>query len=160
MRSELGPEPVFRLDRGVTGFYDPKTGPLPMVDVSAFRAGWHTAARIACGRVGNFIPQTYPRTFHTATITNGHGAHVILCHAHFPLIAFVADQRYSYSDEFREAPTWSSAFTDAAFVVLSLHQLNSPLSKADTSTLAAGERQAIRHWRPTSIGQVIFNSWD
>jgi hypothetical protein len=36
------------------------------------------------GRVGEVVEQTYPRTFHTATVFKGTGECVILCHA-YPL---------------------------------------------------------------------------
>jgi hypothetical protein len=151
---------VFRLEKGATSFHDPKDSPLPKTDVRALRSAWHTAARLARGQVGEFAEQKYPQTFHNATVTNRDGLHVILCHAHFPLVAFVADQQYWYVDEFRDAPPWSSAFTDAGFVVMSAQQLNSPLADAETSALSVAEWRQIRHWRVTSLGGVLFNSWD
>jgi hypothetical protein len=150
----------FRVQRGATGFRDATADPLPEVDLKSFRTAWHAAARMADGQAGSFIERCYPQSFHTATITDHAGQHLLLCHAHYPLIAFVADRQYVYTVTFQEPPAWASAFTDVGFNVLSAELLLSPLNEADTSELSlAGQRQ-IRHWRPTSVGAALFNCWD
>jgi hypothetical protein len=151
---------VFQLGRGATGFRGAKDDPLPETDLQAFRAAWHTAARISDGQVGEFVRQTYPRSFHTATVADRDGTHVVLCHAHLPLVAFAADQRPGYVDEFRAPPTWSNVFADAGFTVMSVHVLKSPLSQVDTSDLCPAEWMQIRAWRSTGLGEVLFNFWD
>jgi hypothetical protein len=151
---------VFQLSRGATGFRGAKDDPLPETDLQAFRAAWHTAARISYGQVGAFVRQTYPRSFHAATVTGRNGTHVVLCHAHLPLVAFAADQRPGHVDEFQDHPVWSSIFADAGFTVPSAHLLNSPLSQVDTSDLCPAEWMQIRYWRATRLGEVLFNSWD
>lgn len=78
-------EAVFRLERGATGFYDPKDGPLPEVDSRALRAAWHSSARAAGGVVVEWLDQKYPRNYHTASLTAGGVLHVALCHAYLPL---------------------------------------------------------------------------
>ena len=151
---------VFQLGRGATGFRGVKDDPLPETDLQAFRAAWHTAARIADGRVGEFVRQAYPRSFHTATVADRNGTHVVLCHAHLPLVAFATDRRPGYVDGFRVPPIWSNIFTDAGFTVMSVHLLNSPLSQVDTSDRRPAEWKQIRYWRATRLGEVLFNSWD
>ncbi len=151
---------MFQLGRGATGFRGAQDDPLPETDLQAFRAAWHTAARISDGQVGELVRQTYPRSFHTATVAGRNGAHVVLCHAHLPLVAFAADQRPGYVDEFLGPPIWSNIFTDAGFTVMSAHLLNSPLSQVDTSDLSSAEWMQIQAWRATRLGEVLFNSWD
>jgi hypothetical protein len=60
-----------------------------------------------------------------------HATHGALFHTHHPLIAFVHERRSWYTDEF-----------------------------ADTSALTTAEREQIRHWRPNTVGEVLFDSWD
>ncbi|MFC1418357.1 hypothetical protein [Streptacidiphilus cavernicola] len=153
---------MFQLARGATGFRGAKDDLLPETDLQAFRAAWYMAARVTGGQVGEFVRQAYPRSFHTATVVERNGTHVVvLCHAYLPLIAFAAaDPRPGYVDEFQDPPVWSNIFTDAGFTVMSAHLLNSPLSQVDTSDLRPAEWMQIRYWRATRLGEVLFNSWD
>ncbi|MGW4725461.1 hypothetical protein [Streptomyces sp. NPDC004291] len=136
---------AFRLEPGVTGFRDRRDPPLPSTDPQTCRAAWYAAARAAGGQVEDFTEQEYPQNFHSATISDRDGAHIALFHAHHPLIAFVGDQRYWYTDEFQEPPTWTTALTGVGFVVLSAAQLLSPLAESDTSALSATEWRQIKH---------------
>jgi len=151
---------VFQLGRGATGFRGAKDDPLPETDLQAFRAAWHTAARLADGQAGDFVRQTYPRSFHTATVAERNGTHVVLCHSHLPLVAFAADQCQGHAVEFRDPPIWANIFTDASLTVMSEHLLNLPLSQVDTSDLGPAEWVQIRAWHATRLGVVLFNSWD
>ncbi|MGW5001570.1 hypothetical protein ACWEP8_28310 [Streptomyces hydrogenans] len=151
---------TFRLEPGVTGFCDRGDPPLRSTDPRTCRAAWYTAARAAGGQVEDFTEQQYPQNFHVATISDRDGAHIALFHAHYPLIAFVGDRRYWYTDEYQEPPAWAPALTDSGFVVLSAAQLLSPLTESDTSALSATEQRQIKHWRPRTLGAALFNSWD
>ncbi|MED7931467.1 hypothetical protein SMD20_45115 [Nonomuraea sp. LP-02] len=88
------------------------------------------------------------------------GAHVALFHAHYPLIAFVDDRHYWYTDEFQDPPTWAGALNDCGFTVLSRSLLKSPLTEVDTTALSAGERREIKYWQPETLGATLFNAWD
>ncbi|WP_245234529.1 hypothetical protein [Streptomyces flavochromogenes] len=148
-----------RWEPGGTGFRDRTDPPLPRTDPRTCRAAWHAAARVAGGQVEDFTEQEYPQNFHSATINDRDGTHIALFHAHHPLIAFVGDRRYRYSDEFRDAPTWATVLTDAGFAVLSAARLLSPLTESDTSALSAAEWRQIKHWRPETLGATLFNAW-
>ncbi|MFF2777460.1 hypothetical protein ACFVU3_21420 [Streptomyces sp. NPDC058052] len=150
----------FGLEKGVTGFSGPNDPPVPSTDPRACRAGWYAAARAAGGQVEDFTEREYPQNFHTATISDRDGTHIALFHAHYPLIAFVGDRRYWYTDEFREPPAWATELIRTGFVVPSAAQLRSPLTEWDTSALSAAEWRQIEHWRPRTLGATLFNSWD
>ncbi|CUW33210.1 hypothetical protein TUE45_pSRTUE45c_0578 (plasmid) [Streptomyces reticuli] len=151
---------AFTLPRGATGFFQPKDGPLPETDLRTFRAALHAAARAAEGRVGETEEQTYPRTFHTATVIEGTGECIILCHAHHPWIAFAQERRDWYTEEFLAPPPWAHTFADLGFVVLDRAQLTLPLSDIDTSVLTRAEWRQIRSYGITTLGGVLFNAWD
>ncbi|MGX1756324.1 hypothetical protein ACWIG5_05305 [Streptomyces lydicus] len=155
-----GAQGVFRLERGVTGFRDRGAPPVPGTDPRACRAAWYAAARAAGGQAEDFAEQEYPQSFHSATTGDRDGTHFALFHAHHPLVAFVEERRYWYTDGFREPPTWATVLGDFGFVVLSAARLRSPLEESDTSALSAEEWRQIRHWRPKTLGATLFNSWD
>ncbi|GAA5030609.1 hypothetical protein [Streptomyces siamensis] len=151
---------AFALPRGATGFFRPKDGPLPDTDPRTFRTALYAAARAAKGRVGEIEDQTYPRTFHTATVIEDTGEYVVLCHAHHPWIAFAQECRDRYTEEFLAPPPWACAFADLGFVVLDRVQLTLPLSDVDTSVLTQGEWREVRSHGITTLGGVLFNAWD
>ncbi|WMD06330.1 hypothetical protein [Streptomyces sp. FXY-T5] len=95
---------AFTLPRGATGFFQPKDGLLPETDQRALRAALYAAARAAKGHVGEIEEQTYPGTFHTATVIEGTGECVIPCHAYHPWIAFAQERRDWYTEEFLAPP--------------------------------------------------------
>ncbi|MFE3328510.1 hypothetical protein [Streptomyces sp. NPDC059176] len=150
----------FSLPRGATGFYQPKGGPLPETDLRNFRSALYQAARAAGGKVGEEEEQAYPRTFHTASVVDGAGEHIVLCHAHHPWIAFARERRDWYGTEFTAPPSWADTFAHAGFAVLNRERLGTPLSQVDTSVLTPGEWRQIRFYAITTLGGVIFNAWD
>ncbi|MFF4403852.1 hypothetical protein [Streptomyces sp. NPDC001404] len=155
-----GSQAAFQLKHGATGFHDSSTPPLPQTDPTACRTAWHTAARTAHGHVHNLTEQQYPQNFHTGTINDRDGTHVALFHAHYPLIAFVSDRRHCYTDEFQDPPAWAVTLTDFGFTILTASLLLSPPESADTTAMSAAEWEQIKHWRPETLGAMLFNSWD
>ncbi|WP_318536229.1 hypothetical protein [Streptomyces glaucescens] len=151
---------AFTLPRGATGFFRTEDGPLPETDLRALRSALYAAARAAGGQVGELEERTYPRTFHTAAVTEGAREWIILCHAHHPWIAFAQERRDWYTEEFRAPPPWAHAFTDPGFVVLDRTELTAPLADIDTSVLTRGEWREVRFYGITTLGGVLFNSWD
>ncbi|MFI9583560.1 hypothetical protein ACIHCQ_17320 [Streptomyces sp. NPDC052236] len=150
----------FTLPRGATGFFLAKDGPLPETDLRGFRTALHAAARVVGGEVGEVEKQAYPRTFHTASVVDRAGEHIILCHAHHPWIAFAQERRDWYREEFLAPPPWSHLFADAGLVVLSSELLATQLSDVDTSGLSEGEWRQVRTYEITTLGGLLFNSWD
>ncbi|WP_240667669.1 hypothetical protein [Streptomyces luteoverticillatus] len=150
----------FTLPRGATGFFQPEDGLLPKTDLRAFRAALHTAARIAGGEVGKVEERAYPRTFHTAEVVQSAGVSIVLCHAHFPWIAFAQSRGDWHEEEFLVPPSWASSFTALGFMVLGSEKLATPLSRIDTSLLTQGEWRQVRYHGVTTLGGVLFNAWD
>ncbi|MFB6618871.1 hypothetical protein ACIGFK_29450 [Streptomyces sp. NPDC085524] len=136
--------------------------PLREVEVGRCRAAWYAVALAADGRPGDFAERVYPYNFHSATVVDGDGGqHVVLFHAHQPLVAFVAERRYGYADEFLEPPAWAvAALGDAGFVVLSAAQLLSSAGEWDASVLSPSEHKQISYWEPETLGAMLFNAWD
>ncbi|GHF52710.1 hypothetical protein [Streptomyces griseosporeus] len=155
-----GPGTGIPLPRGATGFLRPGDAPLPHTSLRAFRAAVYTAARLAGGRVGEVREQVYPSTFHTASVLDGTGETVVLCHAHHPWVAFARETRTWHDGEFLAPPPWASAFALTGFEVLGLDRLTTPLSAVDTSALSRDERRQVRVYGITALGGLLFNAWD
>ena len=151
---------VFTLPRGATGFFHAKDGPLPEIDVRTLRTALYAAARVAGGSVSEVEEQTYPRTFHTASIVDRAGEHIILSHVYHPWIAFAQERSDWYTEQFLAPPPWAYIFTHAGFVVLQREQLIMPLSDVDTAALTKGEWDEVRYYGVTTLGALLFNAWD
>ncbi|MFJ7333619.1 hypothetical protein ACIQUU_10280 [Streptomyces sp. NPDC101116] len=102
----------------------------------------------------------YPRSFHIATVVEGAGERVVLCHAHHPWIALARERRDWYTDAFLAPPPWARIFTDLGLTVRDRVQLTLPLSEVDTSVLTRDEWRPVRLHGITTLGGVLFNAWD
>jgi hypothetical protein len=152
---------MFRLERGVTGFRSDKESGLPAVPVRTFRGGCYEAARAAGGVVEQLFESAYPRNFHVAVIVASNDRIAILCNAMYPWIAFAGVGAGDLeSKAFVDPPAWAVRFAETGFVVMSRQVLDSPLDAVDTAALGKGEWLQIHSWRPASVGETVFNSWD
>lgn len=142
----------------MTGFRGRNDPPLPGLEVRRFRGACHAAALTAGGTVESLDEAAYPRGYHCAVVA-GAG---ILCHAGYPLIAFVADSAASWLEPrvFVEPPGWAGAFAERGFTVLGRELLESPLTAVDTSALTRAEWRQIHGWKATAVGETVFNGWD
>ncbi|MER6473230.1 hypothetical protein [Streptomyces collinus] len=61
---------------------------------------------------------------------------------------------------FTSPPAWADAFEPGGFRLLNVEELSTPLTAADTSELAEAELEQVRYWRPSTIGELMFNWWD
>jgi hypothetical protein len=149
-------------ERGVTGFRDVNDPELPVVDVRLFRAGCYAGAQAAGGAVEQIVERTYPRNFHSASIGVAADRFEILCHFGYPWIAFIEEGTGSWADPgvFVDPPVWAAVFAETGFTVMSRDLLDSPLSEVDPAALTKAEWSQIVSWRPASVGQTLFNSWD
>lgn len=148
-----------RVARGATGFWGHGNGPWPRADVAAFRAACHAAARSIRGTVSEVTPAGATPSFHTAVITTSSGRSTVLCHEVLPVVAFAASppQAGAPLSDFTPPPLWADAFEAAGFRLLDVDELGRPLASADTSELAAEEMERVGYWRPSTVGELMFN---
>jgi hypothetical protein len=57
-------------------------------------------------------------------------------------------------------PAWADAFERGGFRLLDVEELSTPLATADTSELTEAELEQVRYWRPSTVGELMFNWWD
>ncbi|MFE9399886.1 hypothetical protein [Streptomyces flavidovirens] len=107
-------------------------------------------------------PAAVASSFHTALITTSSGRSTVLCHEVLPVVAFVASppQAGASLPEFTPPPTWAAAFEMGGFRLLDVDELSMPLASADTSELAEEELEQVGYWRPSTVGELMFNWWD
>lgn len=84
----------------------------------------------------------------------------MLCHAHYPLLAFVCGVRDWYSTEFIDPPGLADQYVRFGFTTLTADVLLSPLADLDTSAISNEEWRQIRYWQPPTVGAALFNRWD
>lgn len=139
-----------QLPRGATGFRHVDSPPLAPVDLRAFKAMAHSV-----GHVLDFHPAGPTPNFHLLTLRLPSGDLGVVCHASLPLIAFAP---VPFDGSFLSRPDLSSSFF--GFDTLTAEALATPLARADLSLLDEAEHRQIRHWRPATVGELLFNHWD
>ncbi|MCT9076504.1 hypothetical protein [Streptomyces fulvoviolaceus] len=107
---------------------------------------------------------TLPGTssFHAVTITGRGHSHVVLCHAHLPVVAFTDTLPVSGRplSGFVDPPTWVAGFEAVGLRPLPVDELSTPMSRVDVSELTKVELDEIRYWRPDALSDLLFNWWD
>lgn len=145
-----------RLPMHITGILENSTI-LNKMDGMLFKTLGYEVARELNGRVESFIPPTYPLNYFRLVINLNNQPISILLHEYFPLIAFANYENMLHihflnnQDLFNK---WKPYYT-----VLELEFLNQPFIQRDHD-LSDIELQNANYWRPSTIGEVIFNCWD
>ncbi len=153
---------LIRVARGATGFRRHGDDPLPRADVVSFRTACHAVARSIRGTVAEVAPPGATPSFHTALITASSGRSAVVCHEVLPVVAFVASppQAGAPLADFTPPPAWAAPFEMSGFRLLDVDELSMPLASADTSGLADAELEQVGYWRPSTVGELMFNWWD
>ncbi|MEV6297653.1 hypothetical protein AB0M41_46630 [Streptomyces sp. NPDC051896] len=128
----------------------------------AFKTICHAAARSIRGTVGEVASARITPNFHTALITSPGTRSSVLCHEVLPVVAFVASPPLTGVPlaGFTPPPAWAGAFELGGFRLLDVEELRTSLAEADTSELAEAELEQVRYWRPSTVGELMFNWWD
>ncbi|MFF5185675.1 hypothetical protein ACFY30_18140 [Streptomyces sp. NPDC000345] len=153
---------MIRVARGATGFWGYDDAALPQVDVVAFKTACHAVARSIRGTVAEVAPAGATPNFHAALITAPGIRSSVLCHEVLPVVAFAASppQAGVPLTNFASPQAWADAFERGGFRLLDVDELSTPLATADTSELAEAELEQVRYWRPSTVGELMFNWWD
>jgi hypothetical protein len=159
-------QPQFRLalPRGVTGFRDRHSESLPETDPRAFATICYEAARMTGGRAGAITRPGVTPNFHSAVIILGREQVMLLGHRHAPLLATAAAPRSEGAPiVFVDHPHIHAALSQvptALFRMLTLRELQAPLNLIDCIALDHAELEQISHWKPGTVGELVFNYWD
>lgn len=149
-----------KLSHGATGF-GPSAGD-PDEDLRALAAIAHHAARRTHGAVSAVTEAGPTPNFHTALLAYRARQITILHHARLPLLAFAEPRdQLSTTIVFVDDPRLAAAIHEVSDLpVLTAAELGQPLSGVDLADLDQAEHQQIKHWKPDTVGQLLFNFWD
>ena len=148
-----------KLPSGATGF---DAAPGSGIALSAFTAICHHAARTVGGTVAAVVPAGVTPNFHTVEIIRHGASTAVLGHNSVSIIALAAPRPPDDATvTFIDRPELAAAVRAACDLpILTMQQLNASISTADLTALGANEHRQIRHWRPNTIGELLFNFWD
>jgi hypothetical protein len=150
--------------RGITGFRHIDDEPLPASDVAAFRTHCFTAARLLSGRVSRVeSPSSHTsNNFASSVLELPEGLVAVLLNAHFPVIGFAEPPREGEMRlRFVEVPKLAEVFRGfGGYRVAEVSDLERRATDEDSSRLAPAELEQIRYWRPSRVGDLVFNFWD
>ena len=143
--------------RGISGFWDAKTKPPPLEDEKTFRQMCHLLARNNGGTVAEVDTDTTARSFYFAQICKYESSIFVLQNAHYPYAAFA--QRDPFGGfTLTQQPKWLQ-LPESPVHVLSLDELNQDWHSL-CKELGQEELEQISFWRPQTVGEIIFNTWD
>lgn len=152
------------LVRGITGFRRGDDAPLPSSDVAAFRTHCFTAARWLSGRVSQIGSPSEPtgRNFVSLDLELPEGRVAVLLNAHYPVVGFAEPPGESQGRlRFVDVPRLAEVFRNlGVYRVLETSDLEGSARDVDTSPLGPAELEQIRYWKPTRVGDLVFNFWD
>jgi hypothetical protein len=148
-----------KLPPGAAGF-NPRPG--RQADLGEFTAVCHHAARAIDATVTGVTPAGVTPNFHTVDIADAQHHIAVLRHTTLPLIAFArphADGDVTVT--FVDHPDLAAALTNLTDAqALTVDQLQTPLTQVDLSSLDRAEHDQIGDWKPTTVGELLFNFWD
>ncbi|MFC4852960.1 hypothetical protein [Actinophytocola glycyrrhizae] len=137
-----------------------------MLDVREFRAACHAAARRTAGSLVEFrLARRATPSFHQGVIAYRDKTVAVVCDRNAPLTAIAQPRVIEGVDAldsgpltFLDIPGLHGALeTILGHRVLTKADLNAPFQQADWPHIAATD---IKYWRPTTVGEALFNFWD
>ncbi|QDT39881.1 hypothetical protein [Stratiformator vulcanicus] len=148
-----------RLTCGITTGHSPAHS-----ERADFRAHCFTAARMIGGNVVNFDDDPpYYQSFIYEVISTPSGSVKILLNLAGQCLAFAKYPHVEFTvlHEFIDHDRLADAFKVlGTYRVLTPSDLLTPLSACDLNELALIELKDIRYWKPTCLGELLFNYWD
>ena len=146
-----------KLPRGITGFWGTDTAPPPFLDVKAFCQMCYSIAQENGGTVTELDTDTHPRNFYSAKLGRYGQSVFILQNIHYPYAAFAQRNAYggfvlTSQPEWFRLPTGPVRFLSLAELNQDWHNLCGELSPE--------ELEQLRYWKPQTVGEIIFNTWD
>ncbi len=145
-----------QLPKGITGFWSGDTEPPPFLDEKAFRQLCHTLARETGGTVTE-MNTAAGGNFYFAGIRRYDDTVFVLQNRHFPYAAF-ARRGPSGRMAFTEQPEWLR-LPEGTVCFLSPAQLEQDC-RGRCGALGLEEQEQLRYWKPQTVGEILFNTWD
>lgn len=124
----------------------------------------HWIARDGGWNIGPVHWDIYPLSFHWVELSRGGAAFAMLIHGHSSFSALSSNLPDYFNLAFVDDPALSALCHEQGMLsLLTAADLNEPLTETDRDFMRSlGQEQAhnMKYWRPTTVGDVIFNWWD
>ncbi len=143
------------LKKGITGFFDCKDSPVPEMDFKIFKTLCHTIDNCTQWKFIH-INSNPDGNYYSAEFKTSSGIIYLLLNKHYPIIGFT--QQLNIGD---------IVFTDnndisyllGNYEIVSADILNGWIDDV-VNELSEVEQSQVEYWNPSSVGNVVFNSWD
>ncbi len=150
--------------RGITGFRPASDPALPNIELAEFKSACYEAARCVGGRVSAGAAEQAPSSanYHRILLSLPDMAILVLCNAHFPLVAFgKPTDSLAPAFSFIDHPFLARFFEQTGhFRVLPAHELNQLPTPEAIAALAPAEQAQVRYWRPLRVVDIVVNAWN
>lgn len=144
------------LPKGITGFHSLNDNKLPMMDTIQFKQLSHTFVRELAGEFVVFRERYSQRNYYTVEYTLLGESYLVLLNHHYPFLAFSSTME---EITFIDKPVMTVKY-QSYYNVLTKEFLDTPLASKHLSALSQAELAQISYWKPSTVGEVIFNNWD
>lgn len=145
------------LPRGITGFWNGNTAPPPFSDGEAFCQMCYSIALESGWMVTEVDTDTASRNFYSAKLSKYDQSVFVLQNVHYPYAVF-AQQDDDGGYIFIGSPEWFQ-LPEGTVRFLSPAELNQDRSGL-CGELSPEELEQIRYWKPQTVGEIVFNTWD
>lgn len=148
------------LPAGVTGFFGPGDRWLQPADPREFRTLCHSLAREAGGRVLKTDETLMGKNFYVGTLLLPAGPCCLLRNAYFPCLAFSSSADPA-AGAFLDSPVFPASPLLSPYRLLRPGDLSANCTEPGAlKCLSTAELAQIGHWKPQTIGEILFNRWD
>lgn len=143
------------LPNGITGFRDSDDFYIAQQDEKIFKKFCYAITLPYHYVIVSFDIELTSKNFYSAKIKTEQGSLYLLENAYYPWIAFAKSLEFA-KIEFIESPFH---LPDQDVYVLTLSELQKDWHNS-VSKLSKAELEQIKHWKPKTVGEIIFNFWD
>ena len=152
-----------RLPPHITSFFDGRERPRSL-DGATFKKACHQVAHMDGGVVENIDLNLVGRSYYGATIRTRTEHLSILCNSVYPYLAFVPPHSFGADPTdltFVEPVHVGSLFSSLTeFQSMDADWLAAELPSDLLADLSRSELEQVGYWKPSCIGDVVFNNWD
>ena len=143
------------LKKGITGFYDSKSPPVPEIDFKRFKTLCHTIDSCTQRRLID-IKSNPNCNYYSAEFDISSGIIYILMNKYYPIVAFTEEINFG-NFTFKDINDLNYLLTD--YEVISADILNGSIDNV-VNELSEPEMNQVKYCNPVSVGNIIFNCWD
>ncbi|WHY01458.1 hypothetical protein [Neobacillus sp. DY30] len=127
-----------------------------MMDTIQFKQLSHTFVRELDGEFVVFREGYSQRNYYSVEYTLRGESYFVLLNHHYPFLAFSSTME---DITFIDVPVMTAKY-QSYYKVLTKEFLETPLASEHLSALSQAEIEQISYWKPSTVGEVIFNNWD